>query len=84
MLRLVFEISRVYANGTVRDLGKISSVGVGLREGEIDQLDHISSELGVSRNALMAWVLRRFLKDYKDEKVEVPVKVETKITIEDP
>ena len=67
-----------------KSLGRILSVGVGLREKEIQDLDRIASDLGVSRNALMAWALRRFLREHTEGKVEIPVEEETKRTLGSP
>lgn len=44
--------------------GRTLSVGVGLKESEVDMLDGIAAELGVSRNALMRYALRHFLTQY--------------------
>ena len=66
------------------DLGRTKSVGVGLREGEINAFDAIASELGVSRNALMAWALRRFLREHREGVVNIPIEKETRRTLGDP
>jgi len=42
--------------------GRTLSVGVGLKESEVALLDEIADELGVTRNALMRYGLRYFLR----------------------
>lgn len=49
--------------------GRFSSVGVGLRSGELAALDAIAQELGVSRNAVGRWIIRRFILDYRAGKI---------------
>jgi hypothetical protein len=44
--------------------GRTISVGVGLKESEVDMLDEIAGTLDVSRNALMRYALRHFLTQY--------------------
>lgn len=45
-------------------LGRTISVGVGLKEGEVAELDRIVEDLGITRNALMRYAIRNFLKQY--------------------
>lgn len=52
---------------------KIVSVGVGLKESERAALDDLAAELGVTRNAVMAWALRYFLAEHRAGRVDVPV-----------
>ncbi len=44
------------------DRGRIVSQGVGLTEGELAALQALADRLGVKRNGLMRWAIRRFLK----------------------
>ena len=43
------------------DRGRIISQGVGLTEGELDALQALAAQLGVKRNGLMRFAIRRFL-----------------------
>ena len=43
----------------------VQAIGVGLRQSEAAELASIAAGLGVPRSGLMAWVLRRFLEDYR-------------------
>ncbi|MFQ5407252.1 MAG: ribbon-helix-helix protein, CopG family [Anaerolineales bacterium] len=57
--------------------GRTMSVGVGLKESELHLLDRIAQELEVSRNALMRYALRYFLKAYRGGKIDPATDVET-------
>lgn len=61
-----------------KELGRTISVGVGLKEGEVAVFDDIAEDLGISRNAIMAWALRNFLKQYQAGSIDLPVETETK------
>lgn len=50
----------------------VQSIGVGLRQSEAAELGSIADSLGVPRSGLMAWVLRRFLEDYRAGRVTLP------------
>jgi len=50
----------------------VQSIGVGLRQSEAAELGAIAAGLGVPRSGLMAWVLRRFLEDYRAGRVTLP------------
>lgn len=50
----------------------VKAIGVGLRVSEAAELEAIAAELGVPRSGLMAWVLRRFLADYRAGRVTLP------------
>ena len=65
-------------------MGRTISVGVGLKEGEVEALDRLAENLDVSRNALMGWALRWFMKQHKAGKVEIPVEQETKTRLRSP
>jgi len=56
---------------------RITAVSVGLRESEVAELASIAAGLGVTRNGLMAWVLRWFLEEHRAGRVTVPVTHET-------
>jgi hypothetical protein len=51
----------------------VQSMGVGLRASEVAELASIAAGLGVTRNALAAWALRRFLEDHRAGRVTVPI-----------
>jgi hypothetical protein len=53
------------------DAGNIRSTGVGLRAGEIAALDAIGEPLGLARNALIRFAVRRFLIEYRAGKVDL-------------
>lgn len=57
--------------------GLIRSVGVGLRTGEVEYIDNLAASLGVSRNALMAWIIRRAIKELQAGTLVPPVEEET-------
>jgi len=50
----------------------VQAIGVGLRQSEAAELASIAAGLGVPRSGLMAWVLRRFLEDYRAGRVTLP------------
>jgi len=50
----------------------VKSIGVGLRVSEAAELEAIAAGLGVPRSGLMAWVLRRFLADYRAGRAALP------------
>ena len=50
----------------------VKAIGVGLRVSEAAELEAIAAGLGVPRSGLMAWVLRRFLEDYRAGRVTLP------------
>ena len=75
------------ARGEIPKYGKIQSMGVGLRESEIDLLDEIAQEAGeaASRNMLMRHAVRELLKRYLAgglESLELPIKREVVEKIE--
>jgi hypothetical protein len=57
--------------------GRILSVGVGLREGEVSYLDTIAAENGITRNALLHYAIRTFLIDFRAGKVDLSPMIET-------
>lgn len=56
--------------------GRTVSVGVGLKESEVEALDALAGELGVARNALLRYAVRYFLTDYQAGKIELENAVE--------
>ena len=44
--------------------GPTRPTSVGLKESELEALDRVAAELELSRNAVMRWALRAFLKSY--------------------
>jgi hypothetical protein len=60
------------ARAQARGGDPVQSIGVGLRKSEAAELASIAAGLGVPRSGLMAWVLRRFLEDYRAGRVTLP------------
>ena len=60
------------ARPKARGRDPVKSIGVGLRTSEAAELDSIAAGLGVPRSGLMAWVLRRFLADYRAGRTPLP------------
>lgn len=58
------EADRADEDPRVPATGRTLSVGVGLKEGEVEMLDQIAADLDVTRNALMRYALRYFLIQY--------------------
>lgn len=56
--------------------GRTLSVGVGLKESEVTMLDAVAQELDVTRNAVMRYALRYFLKAYRTGKADPAADVE--------
>jgi hypothetical protein len=61
------------------ELGPTRSVGVGLKQVEIDELDELASKLGFSRNAIMVWMIRHFLRKVREGEIEIPVVTKTEV-----
>lgn len=53
------------------DAGLTRTVGVGLKDGEIAALEAIAGELGITRNALMRYIVRRWLVDYRAGQIDM-------------
>lgn len=53
---------------------KIQPRGVGLLRSEWDEIAHIAKTHDVSVNAIAVWALRRFLREYRDGKITLPIK----------
>ncbi len=57
--------------------GRTLSIGVGLKESEVQMLDTIAKQLGIARNGLMRYGLRYFLKEYAAGRIDLLSDVET-------
>lgn len=57
--------------------GRTVSVGVGLKESEVGELDRLAGELGIARNELMGYALRRFLADVRAKRIDLQAQMET-------
>jgi len=57
--------------------GRTVSIGVGLKESEVQLLDSIAEDAGLRRNALMRFAIRYFLKEYYAGRVDLSSSVET-------
>ena len=53
--------------------GRTISVGVGLKEAEVAELDKIVEKLDITRNALMRYAIRYFLNQYSAGKIKLNV-----------
>jgi hypothetical protein len=58
---------------------KVNPKGVGLMQWEWDEIERIAEDLGVTGHALAKFFLRYAVKQYKEGKVKIPTKKETKI-----
>jgi predicted ArsR family transcriptional regulator len=59
------------------DAGKLTHITLGLKEGETKALDQIAEALGLSRNALGRYIIRRFLVDYLAGRVKIDIETKT-------
>ena len=57
--------------------GRTVSVGVGLKEGEVAELDRIVEDLDITRNALMRYAIRYFLTQYNAGSINLANDVES-------
>jgi len=62
--------------------GRTLSIGVGLKESEVDLLDAIAGELGIARNALLRYLVRFGLGEYRSGRLDIPVKREERVRVE--
>lgn len=53
--------------------GRTVAVGVGLKEGEVAELDKIVDKLDITRNALMRYAIRYFLSQYNAGEIKLDV-----------
>ena len=65
------------ASTEVPATGRTVSIGVGLKESEVQSLDSIAEDAGLRRNALMRFAIRYFLKEYYAGRVDLSSSVET-------
>jgi hypothetical protein len=56
---------------------KSQTVSVGLRQSEAERLAEIAAEIGVTRNNLLSYVLRQFMRDYEAGKIDLGKNVKT-------
>lgn len=56
--------------------GKIVPMGVGLNQGEVDYLDELAAENGLTRNALLHFAVRKFLIDYRAGEIDLKPMIE--------
>jgi hypothetical protein len=57
--------------------GRTVSVGVGLKESEVAELNQVAAELGIARNELMGYALRRFLAEVREGRLNLAGQMET-------
>ena len=55
----------------VPDIGRSSSIGVGLKPDEHTMLNEIVQETGAARNALVRLAVRRFIQMYRAQMIEI-------------
>jgi len=63
------------ADNSDLDKGIIKSSGIGIREGERAALDEIAALLGVSRNAILRYMVRWFIIEYRAGKIDLAAHV---------
>lgn len=56
--------------------GRTLSIGVGLKESEVEMLDQIVEELEISRNSIMRYAIRHFLLQYRSGEIALEENVE--------
>jgi len=76
--RLIIAIGGIMSKQ--RNLGRTKSVGVGLREREIEEIDELAEELGFSRNAIMVWMIRHLMRKIREGDLEIPIETKTEVT----
>ncbi len=57
--------------------GRTLSVGVGLKESEVAELDQIVDDLEITRNALMRYAIRYFLMQYNAGSINLAKDIES-------
>ena len=72
------DVNAVPAEGYTR------STSVGLRQSEIDILDHIAEAEGVARNAIMRYLLRWAMAEYAAGRLTIPTSEERTRRVEMP
>lgn len=63
------------------DAGRFRSVGIGLRDGEIEALDFIANVAGVKRNAVLRYAVRHFLRQYAQGNAHLEMEQQTTVTL---
>ena len=63
--------------GEQREMGRTISVGVGLKEGEVAEIDELASDLGFARNAVLGWLIRYGMRRIRDGDLSIPVEETT-------
>lgn len=64
--------------------GYIRSTSVGLRESEVAILDGIAESYGLARNAIMRYMLRWAMAKHQAGELTIPVREETRRTLDMP
>jgi hypothetical protein len=57
--------------------GRTVSIGVGLKESEVAELDRLAGQLGIARNELMGFALRRFMGEVRAGTLDLAAQMET-------
>lgn len=60
-----------------REMGRTISVGVGLKEGEVAEIDELAGDLGFARNAVLGWLIRYGMRKIRDGDLSIPVEETT-------
>ena len=60
------------------EMGRTISIGVGLKEGEVAEIDKLATETGFTRNAIMGWMIRYCMKGIDDGSLELPIEEVTR------
>jgi hypothetical protein len=63
------------------DEGRFRSVGVGLRDSEVDAIDLIAESAGVTRNAILRYAIRYFLRQYQGGKAQLATEEQRTVTL---
>lgn len=72
------------AKGDLPAEGRTVSVGVGLKESEVEALDQLAKSYGVARNALLRFAVRHFLTEHQAGRIELPVEQEERRSLRMP
>ena len=55
------------------EMGRTISIGVGLKEGEVAEIDKLAAETGFTRNAIMGWMIRHCMKGIRERSLKLPI-----------
>lgn len=58
------------------DKGPTVSTGIGMRTGELEAIDAIAGELGITRNALLRWATRYIILEYRAGRLDLSKYIE--------